>query len=827
MTDGRDAPTDKPVVLVTGAAGNIGTALTEKLRDRFEVVGLDTDTESDVIEIVEIDLTDDASVSAALGKVREMHGGKFASVLHLAAYFDFSGKEKPQYEAVNEKGTERLLKALQEFDVGQFVYASTMLVHRAGSPGELIDEETPIDPGWAYPKSKAKTEEVIRETAGEIPYVLLRFAGLYDEKTAVPTLSHQIARIYERDLKSHVYAGDMAAGQSFIHQDDLIDALERTIERRDDIDSGTAILVGETQAMGYEALQNRIGELVHGEDEWTTIVAPTALAKAGAWIETKAEPVVPDEFDQGEKPFIRAFMIELASDHYALDTSRARKLLGWEPRHHISDGLADIVASLKDDPGEWYRANGITEPTWLVAAEERDAGAEAIRERHETQYRRDHYRSLWTHWANMGIAVWLLTSPPLLGYGGTWMAVSDYLTGLVLLPLAFLSLSWNLPHSRYACALVGCWLLMAPLVTWTDNAAAYLNATVCGLLIVAFAIAFPPAPGVSPTAAQTGPSIPKGWEYNPSSWFQRIPVVALAVVGLIGSRYLTAYQLETVPGVWEPFFDGASGDGKNGTEEIITSSVSEAWPVPDAGIGAVTYGLEIIVGLIGSQQRWRTMPWLTLLFGMMIVPLGAISIFFIVIQPIVIGTYCTVCLILAAAMLVQIPYSVDEILATCQFLKRRRDAGQPLLRVFVFGDTDEGPEDRTGDDFEQSPRLILKDMLTGGLSVTWSLGLSMLIGVWLMLTPFVLGIEGGMASVNHMVGALVLTVTVTAVATVARAVRFLNVLLGVLLIFAPFFFDIGLISLVSSIVTGLALVALAIPRGPIETSYGSWDRLIF
>ena len=49
------------------------------------------------------------------------------------------------------------------------------------------------------------------------------------------------------------------------------------------------------------------------------------------------------------------------------------------------------------------------------------------------------------------------------------------------------------------------------------------------------------------------------------------------------------------------------------------------------------------------------MPWLVLLFGLMIVPLGVVSITFIVIQPILIGTWCTLCLIAAAAMLIQIP----------------------------------------------------------------------------------------------------------------------------------------------------------------------------
>ena len=153
-------------------------------------------------------------------------------------------------------------------------------------------------------------------------------------------------------------------------------------------------------------------------------------------------------------------------------------------------------------------------------------------------------------------------------------------------------------------------------------------------------------------AATTGPTVPPGWDYSPSAWTQRLPIIALAVLGLLVSRYLAAYQMGHVDSLWEPFFTGLPDDPKNGTEEIVTSDVSRAWPVPDAGLGALAYLLEVLVGLIGSARRWRTMPWLVLLFGIMIVPLGAVSITFIVIQPILLGTWCTLCLITAAAMLI-------------------------------------------------------------------------------------------------------------------------------------------------------------------------------
>ena len=827
MADHKPDPPedDRPLVVITGASGSIGSQLVERLRRTYRVVGLDRTPAEGRFESIEFDLTDDASVELALRKLRERHGDRIASVVHLAAYFDFSGEESPLYEAVNVEGTRRLLRHLRDFEVGQFVYSGTMLVHQPAPPGGLIDEETPLAPAWPYPWSKARTEEVIREGAGEIPVLILRLAGLYDDRTAVPTLSHQIARIYERDPKSHLYAGDTSAGQAAIHLDDMLDLFVRGIDRRARLGRETVVLAGEPEVMSYDALQDEIGRLIHGEETWRTINVPEPLAKAGAWVQTKSEPAVPDALDQGQKPFIRPFMIDMASDHYALDISRARDLLEWEPKHRLRDGLASLVRALKDDPLGWYEANGITPPPWLEAADDRADDVDALRTRYENTYRAQHRNALWAHWTNAGLGTWLITSPPLLGYDSAPMIASDIVAGLALIAFGLLSLSWRLPWARWGAAAVGAWVMCAPLVFWSDNGAAYLNGTLVGMFAIGFAVATRPSPGVSPVAAETGPTIPAGWDYSPSDWFQRLPVIILAVVGLLISRYLTGYQLETIPGVWDPVF-GSPESGKNGTEAVITSSVSEAWPVPDAGVGAVTYALEILVGLIGSSRRWRTMPWLVVLFGIMIVPLGAVSIFFIVIQPIVIGTYCTLCLVAAAAMLWQIPFSLDELVATYQFLRRRHRAGQPWLRVFFTGDTDDGPDEKILDDFERSPKAIVVDMLTGGMTLPWSLVASAGIGVLLMLAPLATTWASPMAGTFHIIGALVLTVAISALAPVARLARFVNVLFGIGLLFAPLVAGTGLWIFAFSAVCGLALIGLAIPRGRVSNSYGDWDRFI-
>ncbi|MGK0503383.1 MAG: nucleoside-diphosphate-sugar epimerase/uncharacterized membrane protein [Alteromonadaceae bacterium] len=825
-TDSQD--TGKPLVLITGSSGNIGTHLCQQLSTNYTTIGLDRDECESADESYICDLTSDESIELALHKIREYHGKQIAAVVHLAAYFDFTGKPNPLYEEVNVEGTKRLLNGLANFEVKRFVYSSTMLVHKAGVPGQKVDEDTAVEPAWEYPKSKARTENVIIKNDNKIPYTILRLAGLYDDETAVPTLSHQIARVYERDMKSHVYAGDLMAGQSFIHQEDMINVFEKVIERRESLPKAHVVLAGEEEVMSYQALQNRIGNLLFGETQWNTVNVPDMFAKAGAWMQVKTEPVVPDAIDHGEKPFIKPFMIDLASQHYHLDISRAKTQLNWQPKHKIFDKLQSLTSHLKADPSAWYKKNGITRPDWIQTSSEKDKNSHTVREQNEKRYRDQHQNFLWAHFLNIGLAFWLLSAPSILGYVSQAMSVSNYISAFALMFFSCMSLSWRMGWARWGAGLVGFWLLCAPLIFWAPSAAGYLNDTLVGMLIIGFAVCTRPTPGVANVAAETGPNVPPGWDFNPSGWLQRMPVIALAFVGFLISRYLCAYQLGHIDAVWDPFFTGVASDPQNGTEEIITSSFSEAWPVPDAGLGAMTYALEILTGIMGSTRRWRTMPWLVMLFGIMIVPLGAISILFIIIQPILLGTWCTLCLIAAAAMLIQIPYSLDELVATSAFLYRRKKQGRPFLRILFTGDTDEGTAEKIErSEFERTVGTIIKDLVGGGVTFPIGLVLCVPIGIWLMFTRMTLGAEGGMANADHLIGALVITVVVTALAETGRAFRYVLIPLGGALFVTPFIYSVGAMAIASSIFSGALLIGLSLPKGNIHNRYGLWDKAIF
>jgi nucleoside-diphosphate-sugar epimerase len=113
-----DSQTEKPIVVVTGIAGSIGTALARALEPDYTVVGFDLGCGGAAVDCIEIDLGSGDSVELALRKFRERYGSRIASVVHLAAYFDFTGGDHPLYEKVNVEGTRRLLRALRDFPGG-------------------------------------------------------------------------------------------------------------------------------------------------------------------------------------------------------------------------------------------------------------------------------------------------------------------------------------------------------------------------------------------------------------------------------------------------------------------------------------------------------------------------------------------------------------------------------------------------------------------------------------------------------------------------------------------------------------------------------------
>lgn len=173
----------------------------------------------------------------------------------------------------------------------------------------------------------------------------------------------------------------------------------------------------------------------------------------------------------------------------------------------------------------------------------------------------------------------------------------------------------------------------------------------------------------------TSALIPPAWDVNPSAWSQRIPLVVIALIGFLIAMYLGLYQLKIFPTVWEPFF----GDGST---RVLNSSISKALPVPDGILGAFGYLLDVVTGLIGKTDRWKTKPWIVILFGVAVGPLGLVSVALVIFQPVLVGAWCTLCIVTAILSVVMISPAMDEVLASLQHLQRVKKSGGNVWKAF-------------------------------------------------------------------------------------------------------------------------------------------------
>ncbi len=167
---------------------------------------------------------------------------------------------------------------------------------------------------------------------------------------------------------------------------------------------------------------------------------------------------------------------------------------------------------------------------------------------------------------------------------------------------------------------------------------------------------------------------------SPSAWSKRLPILCIALGGLIVAIALAAFQLGMVTSIWDPFFGSAS------SERVVSTPVLHFLPIPDAVLGVLGYAAEMLAEAIGGEQRWRTMPWIVLVFGAIITGMALVSIGLILLQALVVHAWCSLCLASALISFTIFGLGIHEPLATLNYIqetlwpshtsKRQKSAGK-------------------------------------------------------------------------------------------------------------------------------------------------------
>jgi nucleoside-diphosphate-sugar epimerase len=165
-------------VLVTGAAGRIGSALCERLRQQHRVVGLDA------VPSPQTDWL--GSITDADGLERALQG--VDAVVHAAALHapQVGVVSDEAFAAVNVEGTRRLLQAARRSGVRRWLYTSTTALYGAGitdGAAAWVDEDTVPVPRTVYHRTKLQAEALLEAAAAEdgLSLAVLRMSRCFPE----------------------------------------------------------------------------------------------------------------------------------------------------------------------------------------------------------------------------------------------------------------------------------------------------------------------------------------------------------------------------------------------------------------------------------------------------------------------------------------------------------------------------------------------------------------------------------------------------------------------------------------------------------------------
>lgn len=191
-------------ILITGACGQIGTELTQELRERYgrnNVLATDIKTElpPEIRETGPYQILDVTDVS---GLKQIIIKNKIDTIYHMSAILSATGEKKPQIAwNVNMMGTYNILEAAREFNVGQVFVPSSIAVFGPETPKHKTPQETILLPKTIYGVTKVAGELLSEYYVSRFGLDVrgCRYPGIISHKTLPGggTTDYAVAIFYE------------------------------------------------------------------------------------------------------------------------------------------------------------------------------------------------------------------------------------------------------------------------------------------------------------------------------------------------------------------------------------------------------------------------------------------------------------------------------------------------------------------------------------------------------------------------------------------------------------------------------------------------------
>lgn len=346
-------------VLIIGATGFVGKHFLEIIKGEFKVYALARRSriESHIpyhknVHWLQCDIANKSRLSEVKDYLIEQGGVDY--IFHLAAYYDFTYKDNPEYQRTNIEGTKNVLEIAKELNVKRFIFISSLAACEFPAEGEVINENSLPAANFSYARSKKIGEELTQEYSNCFPSTIIRLAAVFSDWCEYAPLYKFLTTWLSKRLESRILAGKGESAVPYLHVNDLI-ALFRIIIRQSDNLSRFGI---------YNASPN--GSVSHKElfkiattYYYGKVLKPIHLPKYLIYPALILRKIPRLLHFTREEFFERFWMIKYVDKKLKIDSTHTQIALRWEPapRNHITRRLLFLLEKMKSHPDEWRLKN--------------------------------------------------------------------------------------------------------------------------------------------------------------------------------------------------------------------------------------------------------------------------------------------------------------------------------------------------------------------------------------------------------------------------------------------------------------------------------------
>ncbi len=357
----------KPALVITGASGFVGRHLLDVLTSSYRIYGIARRSQSRSgapehpnISWFQADIGERPQIAAAFEAIARERGVE--TVLHLAAHYDFTGDEHPEYMRTNVGGLRNVLDLCKQYGARHFIFSSSVAACRIPRPGGVLTEDSPPDGDHIYARTKGLGEAMLREYNDSFPWTTVRFAALFSDWCEYPPLFMFLSTWLSFAWNSHVLGGKGKSAIPYMHVRDLVTFMQRLLERKGAF-AGQTLVASPDGCTSHEDLFHAATLNFFGSRH-KPIHMPRLICGPGMYMRDLAGIFL------GERPFERPWMARYIDTQMAIDSSRTRERLGWAPRPRLEiiRRMPFLVENLKSDPHEWNRRNRAAMKEVLVPA---------------------------------------------------------------------------------------------------------------------------------------------------------------------------------------------------------------------------------------------------------------------------------------------------------------------------------------------------------------------------------------------------------------------------------------------------------------------------